>query len=178
MSKEMVVLVDTQDQVIGVAEKMQAHEQGLLHRAFSVFVVREQHGQLEILLQQRQSEKYHCGGLWTNTCCSHPRIDEDIVTAASRRLQEEMGLNVDLTVIDSFIYRAEFSNGLVEYEYDYVLIGYYNNAAINPNPFEVENYSWCTINQLKRNLNDRPELYTPWLKPALQILETSLEHTV
>lgn len=178
MSKEMVVLVDTQDQVIGMAEKMQAHEQGLLHRAFSVFVVREKNGELEILLQQRQSEKYHCGALWTNTCCSHPRIDEDIVTAANRRLQEEMGLSVDLTVIDSFIYRAEFSNGLVEYEYDYVLVGYYNNEAINPNPIEVENYSWCTINQLKRNLIDRPELYTPWLEPALQILETSLEHTV
>src|SRR5262245_48260979 len=108
--QESVILVDEQDQILGTEEKIRAHELGLLHRAFSVFVYRKTKNDVELLLQQRHFEKYHCGGLWTNTCCSHPRLSETIVEAAERRLKEEMSLTLPLTPIGNFIYRAAFSN--------------------------------------------------------------------
>jgi isopentenyl-diphosphate delta-isomerase len=130
---EMIVLVDKNDNQIGLAEKMQAHEHGLLHRAFSVFIVRTNVNGYEILMQQRNSNKYHCGGLWTNTCCSHPRDQENIIQAAQRRLQEEMGLQIDLQEIGTFTYRAAFSNGLVEHEYDHVMLGFYKGEEFTVN---------------------------------------------
>lgn len=172
---EHVVLVDENDQPLGSAEKIAAHEQGLLHRAFSVFVVRNLGLDLEILLQQRNNAKYHCGDLWTNTCCSHPRMDEDIVVAAERRLQEEMGLQIPLRLLDAFIYRAEFANGLIEHEYDHVLFGLYNEETININPTEVQNFAWITLADLQHSLSLKPELYTPWLQPALNILQANLD---
>ncbi len=178
MSSEMVVLVDDQDNAIGFEEKIQAHRLGLLHRAFSVFVVRERNNEIETLLQQRYDKKYHCGGLWTNTCCSHPRSEEQVIAAAERRLQEEMGLHISLRAVGSFMYRAEFANGLVEHEFDHVLIGKYNDEAIKLNPQEVQAYRWVTLSSLQEGLITSPHLYTPWLKPALEIVIANMEETL
>jgi isopentenyl-diphosphate delta-isomerase type 1 len=167
---ERVVLVDEQDQVVGTEEKMRAHELGLLHRAFSVFVYRRGEKGLEFLLQKRHSEKYHCGGLWTNTCCSHPRLNESIVEAGERRLREEMSLAIALRHVGSFIYRASFSNGLTEHEFDHVLIGEYNGKdPIVIDPLEVEEYRWMDCETLQKELSNQTLLYTPWIKPALHI---------
>ena len=116
---EYVILVDEQDITIGKMEKQQAHLEGLLHRAFSIFIFNSEN---KLLLQKRASSKYHCGGLWTNTCCSHPRENETVQEAANRRLQEEMGMQCDLTPIFSFVYKANFENGLTEHEFDHVLL--------------------------------------------------------
>jgi isopentenyl-diphosphate delta-isomerase type 1 len=175
MNPEMVVLVDEHDKQIGLAEKMQAHEHGLLHRAFSVFIVRPNVNGYEILMQQRNIDKYHCGGLWTNTCCSHPRDQENIVQAAQRRLQEEMGLQINLQVIGEFIYRAAFSNGLVEHEYDHVMLGFYNAEEFVVNSVEVQNFKWMTLSDLEIALVADPDKYTPWLQPALNIVRQHME---
>lgn len=178
MTSEMLVLVDENDTQIGVAEKMQVHKQGLLHRAFSVFIIRpnaSDSNEHEILLQQRNINKYHCGGLWTNTCCSHPREHETIVAAAERRLQEEMGLQLELQTIGNFIYRAEFNNGLIEHEYDYVLLGLYNNSNFAINIAEVQDYKWIAFSVLQLELEVKPWLYTPWLLPALNILRQHMD---
>lgn len=172
-SSEMVILVDEQDNNIGLEEKMRAHELGLLHRAFSVFILRKHEQRLELLLQQRQQNKYHCGGLWTNTCCSHPRVGETAVQAGERRLMEEMGMTAVLQEIGSFMYRAEFTNGLVEHEFDHVLVGMYNGEDIQFNTMEVQAYKWVTIADLKLDLAKNAHLYTPWLANALAILETN-----
>ncbi len=171
MFEEMVILVNEQDQPLGVAEKLQAHQLGLLHRAFSIFIINNQQ---EVLLQQRHVDKYHCGGLWTNTCCSHPRANETVLAAAQRRLYEEMGLQLQLQVLQSFIYRAEFSNGLIEHEYDHVLLGHYKGETIKISPAEVQAYAWVSITALPQKIAQNPELYTPWLKPALDILIPNL----
>ena len=178
MTSEMVVLVDEKDQEIGLAEKMHAHQHGLLHRAFSVFILRKRNDDFEVLLQQRNSAKYHCGGLWSNTCCSHPRENEDIIVAGQRRLLEEMGLDMKLSVLDSFIYRAEFSNGLVEHEYDHVLLGFYNDEKINLNPEEVQDCRWISIPELQKQLINEPTLYTPWLQPALNVVQKYIEQII
>ncbi len=171
MTDESVVLVDAQDNKIGTAEKLHAHRLGLLHRAFSVFILRKQDGIIELLLQQRNVDKYHCGGLWTNTCCSHPRNDEDVVLAAERRLQEEMGLHIKLQLLSAFIYRAEFANGLVEHEYDHVLLGWYNNETFKINSDEVQDFRWISLIELQDGLECEPQIYTPWLSPALRIVQ-------
>ncbi len=157
---EQVILVDQNDQQIGIAEKMQAHQQGLLHRAFSIFVINSQ-GQL--LLQKRAIAKYHSGGLWTNTCCSHPRPHESILSAGDRRLQEEMGFTCELTEIFSFIYNSPLDHGLIEHEYDHVLLGKFDGEPIL-NPSEAEEWQWVDLDQLKLALVTHPELYTFWLK--------------
>lgn len=172
---EMVVLVNEHDQQVGLEEKIAAHEQGLLHRAFSVFIIRPSGGELEILLQQRSADKYHCGGLWTNTCCSHPRENETIIAAAERRLYEEMGMQISLQELSAFIYKANFTNGLIEHEYDHVLIGYYAGEEIIMNPLEVQNYAWITLIELQDKLAANPEQFTPWLLPALNLLQANLE---
>ena len=131
-----VILVDEQDQEIGVMEKMEAHRQGLLHRAFSVFIFNEKG---EMLLQQRSLDKYHSGGLWTNACCSHPRPGEDIQRAAQRRLHEELGFVTSIEEIFDFIYKSPFDNGLTEHEFDHVFIGVYDDV-IEPNQKEVKDF--------------------------------------
>jgi isopentenyl-diphosphate delta-isomerase len=167
---EMVVLVDEHDNEIGSAEKLDAHEQGLLHRAFSVFIFRQRQDQIELLLQQRQQDKYHCGGLWTNTCCSHPRSGESIVAAAERRLHEEMGITAKLHTIGCFTYRAEFSNGLVEHEFDHTLVGKYDVDRIPFNPHEVQDYQWVTIDELQLRMQSHAHMFTPWLTGALLVV--------
>lgn len=157
---EQVVLVNELDQEIGLMEKMEAHEKALLHRAFSVFVFNEAG---ELLLQQRAFEKYHSGGLWTNTCCSHPRPNETVLDAANRRLMEEMGFQTPLNKVFDFIYQAEFSNGLTEHEFDHVLIGHYKGAIV-PDPHEVHAYEYRTMESIQASLDAKEGLFTAWFE--------------
>jgi isopentenyl-diphosphate delta-isomerase len=155
---EEVILVDADDVAIGTMEKIEAHEKGLLHRAFSILLVNEQG---EMLLQQRALEKYHSPGLWTNACCSHPRPYETNLDAAIRRLQEELGMSVSLTEIFQFTYHAELECGLSEHEIDHVFFGITNiNPNINLN--EVMSYKWINLHELKQDMNAHPEKYTAW----------------
>lgn len=172
---EYVVLVNERNEPVGRAEKLAAHEQNLLHRAFSVFILRQTQV-LEILLQQRAAGKYHSPLLWTNTCCSHPREGEDTLTAGKRRLSEEMGLaGVELQDLGWFIYNAHFDNGLSEHELDHVLIGTVtDDHPFTPNPDEVANTRWVTLPALEADLNAHPEQYTPWLKEALALVRLHL----
>ena len=158
--EEKVILVDENDAPIGLMEKLEAHRKGLLHRAFSVFVINSKG---EILLQQRAHSKYHSPNLWTNTCCSHQRQGETNVQAAQRRLREEMGMEVPLRDVFSFIYKAEMPNGLTEHEFDHVLVGY-SDAQPNINPSEVESYLWVFPSQIQKDIEKNPEKYTAWFK--------------
>lgn len=167
---ETVVLVDTDDREIGVAEKLQAHRQGLLHRAFSVFILNKAG---ELLLQRRSSTKYHSGGLWTNTCCSHPRPAEDVGQAARRRLREEMGIDAELAPVFTFLYEAKLDSGLTEHELDHVLIGHYEGDP-NPNPVEVEGWWWVAVEEVERDIERRPGAYTVWFKLGLPKLLAAL----
>ena len=149
----MIILVDENDVQKGIMSKMEVHKQGLLHRAFSVFIVNDNN---ELLLQQRALSKYHSPGLWTNTCCSHQREGETSIQAAKRRLKEEMGLNTSLEYLFSFIYKAKFQNGLIEHEYDHVIYGKSNkNPIININ--EVESWKWVSIELLLKDIDSNPE---------------------
>ena len=160
MAEEMVILVDENDKQVGLMAKMEAHEKALLHRAFSVFVFNDKR---ELMLQRRALGKYHSPGLWTNTCCSHQRPGETNVAAGSRRLQEEMGFTTPLTESISFIYKAPFDNGLTEHEYDYILLGEYNKMP-KPNPEEVVEWQWLSLEEIKEDMRQNPEIYTAWFK--------------
>jgi isopentenyl-diphosphate delta-isomerase type 1 len=167
---EYVVLVDKDDNDLGTAEKLYAHQHNLLHRAFSVFIFRNK-PQRELLLQQRALAKYHSPGLWTNTCCSHPRQGESVMVAAQRRLEEELGFTVPLTHVGQFIYNAHFPNGLSEHELDHILIGDVSpSLTIQPNPEEVNAIRWVTLAALQEEMAAHPEHFTPWLAGALKIL--------
>lgn len=137
---EYVILVDDQDREIGVGEKIFVHKEAITHRAFSVFIYRKQDNRVEVLLQQRHPDKYHCGNLWTNTCCGHPRPQEEVKSAAERRLFEEMGLRYHLRFVDKFHYIAKFDNDLTEDEVDYVFVAEYDEQPIYPHIEEVMNY--------------------------------------
>jgi len=160
MSEEFVILVNEQDEPIGLMEKMEAHQKAVLHRAFSVFVFNKQN---ELMLQQRAADKYHSPLLWTNTCCSHQRDGETNTQAGLRRLEEEMGFTCNLEEVFSFIYKAPFDNGLTEHELDHVMIGYYNQAP-KINPIEVASFKWMPLEAIKNDLLVHPELYTEWFK--------------
>lgn len=167
---DKVLLVNTQDEPVGTMEKMAAHRQPNLHRAFSIFIFDNQQ---KILLQQRAFNKYHSGGLWTNTCCSHPRPGEETIAAARRRLVEEMGFETEINRAFNFIYQANFDNGLHEYEYDHVFTGIYD-GPVNPNPEEVAAFCYKSIEEIKTELQFKPHLYTEWFKIALPQLEAYL----
>ena len=160
MKEEQVILVNEQDEPIGVMNKMEAHEKAVLHRAFSVFVLNDKN---EVMLQQRAHHKYHSPLLWTNTCCSHQRAGETNIEAGKRRLFEEMGFVVELKELFHFIYKAPFDNGLTEHELDHVMIGYSNETPVI-NPDEVESWKWMTIEAIKEDMALHPELYTIWFK--------------
>ena len=160
MNEEKVILVNENDEQIGLMPKMEAHEKAVLHRAFSVFIFNDKN---ELMLQQRAFDKYHSPGLWTNTCCSHQRHGETNIEAGKRRLMEEMGFVVDLQESISFIYKAPFDNGLTEHEYDHVLLGTYNDSP-NINPNEVANWKWMPLETVKVDISLHPELYTAWFK--------------
>jgi isopentenyl-diphosphate delta-isomerase len=158
--EEHVVLVNEQDGALGTMGKLEAHRKGALHRALSIFVLNDRG---EVLMHQRAHGKYHSGGLWTNTCCSHPRAGEDVKAASSRRLFEEMGIRCELEHAFTFLYRAEVGNGLVEHELDHVFIGKHEGPA-HPDPLEVNNVAWISVPQLDAALRERPQEFTAWVK--------------
>jgi isopentenyl-diphosphate delta-isomerase len=159
----MVVLVDEDDRAVGTEEKLAAHEKALLHRALSVFVF-DSSGRL--LLQRRALSKYHSGGLWTNTCCSHPRPGEAVLDAAHRRLREEMGFDCSLEPAFTFVYHAPFAHGLTEHELDHVLIGSFDGTP-QADPAEVAEWAWIAPGELGADLARRPERYTAWFPLAM-----------
>ena len=161
--EEHVILVDRMGREIGIEEKLKAHREGKLHRAFSIFIFNTLG---DLLLQKRSETKYHSGGLWTNTCCSHPRLGESHYCAARRRLYEEMGFDCELTGLFSFIYHTELENDLFEHELDRVFVGRYDGQPV-PNPDEVDDWKWMDIEQLKGDVEENPEYYTYWFKLIL-----------
>ena len=160
MEEEQVILVNEQDEAIGLMPKMEAHEKAVLHRAFSVFVLNKNN---EIMLQQRAAEKYHSPLLWTNTTCSHQRSGESNIEAGTRRLQEEMGFTTELKELFSFIYKAPFDNGLTEHELDHVMIGYYDEAPLI-NTDEAESWKWMAIEDVKNDMQANADDYTVWFR--------------
>jgi len=158
--EERVILVDEHDAPQGTMEKMEAHERGLLHRAFSIFLFNSSG---ELLLQQRALGKYHSGGLWTNTCCSHPRVGETVEEAAVRRLREEMGLEAPMQRAFHFIYRAELDHGMIEHELDHVLIGV-SDAPPQINPEEVASHRYVALEELQSEMAHHPERFTAWFR--------------
>jgi len=160
MEEEQVILVNENDEKIGLMPKMEAHEKALLHRAFSVFIFNDQN---ELMLQQRALHKYHSPGLWTNTCCSHQRDGENSIDAGVRRLREEMGIITSLKETTSFIYKAPFDNGLTEHEFDHILVGTYNNEP-NINEDEVASWKWMSLDSVKKDIKVSPGEYSAWFK--------------
>jgi isopentenyl-diphosphate delta-isomerase len=158
--EDYVILVDDNDNKIGIMPKMLAHEKALLHRAFSVFIFNDKN---ELMLQQRADHKYHSPRLWTNTCCSHQRENESNIEAGKRRLKEEMGFETDLEESISFIYTAPFDNGLTEHEFDHILIGRFNGKP-RINPDEVLDWKWMTLEDIKEDMALHPEQYTAWFR--------------
>lgn len=158
-----VILVDEHDNAIGAMEKLETHQKGLLHRAFSVFAFNSGG---ELLLQRRAPHKYHSSGLWTNTCCSHPTPGEDTEDAAHRRLQEEMGFDCPLTHAGHLLYRVEFDNGLTEHEFDHIFIGHFDGEP-SLNPDEADEYRWASPTEFREEIAAHPERFTYWFKLAL-----------
>lgn len=164
---DQIILVDLSDNEISSANKMDAHFQCLLHRAFSIFIVNNG----KMLVQKRNKNKYHSGGLITNACCSHPRKGELLEEAIHRRLLEEMGMDCPLEEISSFVYRNVFENGITEYEFDHVFIGMYD-GDFNADPEEAECAEWVNIEELSKDVLDNPQKYTVWFISALpKVLE-------
>ncbi len=160
MIEEQVILVNENDEQLGLMPKQEAHVKGVLHRAFSVFVYNDKK---ELMLQQRALHKYHSPGLWTNTCCSHQRDGESSLDAGKRRLSEEMGFTTSLKETTSFIYKAPFDNGLTEHEFDHILVGSYTGTP-QINPDEVAAWKWMDMEAIKSDLEKNPEVYTAWFK--------------
>jgi isopentenyl-diphosphate Delta-isomerase len=162
--QEEVILVNEEDKEIGAMEKLDCHRQGLLHRAFSVFIFNSQN---MMLLQKRAKNKYHSPGLWTNACCSHPRKGETIEQAAHRRIKEELGFDCDVKKCFSFIYQAKVSPDLIEHEFDHVFFGTYNGSLDKVNPQEVDSCRWVDIRTLKEEVEKNPEQFTAWFRIVL-----------
>ena len=157
---DKVVLVDEQDNELGSMEKMEAHQKGVLHRAFSVLLFNSKR---EVLLQKRSSNKYHSAGLWTNTCCSHPKPNERIDVAVRRRLKEEMGIDIQPEYAYKFLYKATLDNDLIEHELDHVYLGLFDgNPVINSS--EVENWKFISLLEIKEDIRQNPEAYTYWFR--------------
>tara|TARA_B100001057_G_scaffold166357_1_gene167023 strand:- start:8903 stop:9421 length:519 start_codon:yes stop_codon:yes gene_type:complete len=164
MLEDNVILVDKNDNQVGLMPKLEAHQKGVLHRAFSVFIFNNKY---ELLLQKRAFSKYHSGGLWTNTCCSHPREDEDILDAANRRLIEEMGIETTLRKVYEFTYKAELDNDLIEHEFDHVFYGVYNqDPSINTD--EADDFKWIDMDSLNQDIKKNEDIYTVWFKIAFE----------
>jgi isopentenyl-diphosphate Delta-isomerase len=166
---DQVVVVSRRDRRMGVVDKLAAHRLGVLHRALSIFVFDES-GRL--MLQRRAVGKYHSAGQWSNTCCTHPRPGEPVVTAAHRRLREEMGFDCPLRRLGSFVYRARLDNGMLEHELDHLFVGRFEGTPA-PNPGEVMDWRWVTVDGLAAEMGDRPGDFTPWFALAWNRLELS-----
>jgi len=170
---DMLVLVDGLDREVGMATKLEAHVEGLLHRAFSVVLVRDGDGGPELLLAKRSMAKYHSGGLWANSVCSHPRAGEGLMDAAYRRVHEELGCGAaGLRGIAAFAYRAEFDNGLCEFEYDHVLVGCCEGEP-DPDPAEASEVRWTGFDEIAAALAERPEAFAAW---APMVLTMAMAH--
>ena len=159
-----VILVDENDNEIGIEEKIRAHKDGKLHRAFSIFIF---NNDSKLMLQKRAQSKYHSGGLWSNTACGHPRPSELTLEAAHRKLKEEMGFDCELKEAFHFIYKVDFENGLTEHEFDHVLVGYFNDAP-KLNPSEASDWKWISADKLARSIKEHPQKYTHWLKKSFE----------
>lgn len=171
MIDEQVILVDLEDRELGTIEKMEAHKKGLLHRAISVFIVNSKG---EWMLQQREIKKYHSGGLWTNTCCSHPKPGESCMEAAVRRLSEEMGLKADLTELFHFIYREPMDNNLTEYELDHVFIGKTDDLPLI-NRDEVMDWRYLSFSEIQLKVEMKPDDFTVWFVRVMDKVHQMLE---
>jgi isopentenyl-diphosphate delta-isomerase len=167
---EHVILVDGEDNELGIMEKMEAHRKGILHRAFSVLLFNSKG---EVLLQKRSSTKYHSADLWTNTCCSHPKPTESIEVAVQRRLKEEMGIHIQPGYAYKFQYRTIFDNGLIEHELDYVYIGLFDGKPVI-NMHEVANWKYASMAEIKEDIKKNPEAYTYWFKLIANNPETEV----
>jgi len=165
--EQQIILVNEKDEMTGTAGKMEVHQKGLLHRAISVFVFNSRG---EMLLQQRAINKYHSGGLWTNACCSHPYPGEEIKEAAKRRLKEEMGFVIPVVKRFDFVYKANFENGLTEYEFDHVFTGEYD-GPVNFNKEEVMDVGYKTMENIGDALKTDPQSYTAWFHLAFPKIE-------
>lgn len=165
-----VILVNEKDEAIGTMEKIRAHEEALLHRAYSIFIFNDNG---EILLHKRSRNKYHSPGLWTNTCCSHPQPGETTWESAQKRLKFEMGIDTPLEKVFDFIYKAGFDNGLTEYEFDHVYVGKYN-GHVQPNEDEVEDYCFKSLEEIHDSIQSHPHKYTEWFKIAFPRLQDYL----
>lgn len=174
MNFDKVILVDEQDRELGILDKMQAHEEGTLHRAFSIFIFNSKQ---QLLLQQRAVEKYHSGGLWTNTCCSHPQPGFTSVEAAQKRLFEEMGMRTHLEYAFKFIYKVPFDNGLTEHELDYVYFGY-SDEEPKPNTDEVMDYRYADIDTIAIEMAAEPTKFTSWFNICFPKVETILKQEI
>lgn len=168
MKTQELILVTEKDEPIGTMEKMEAHQKGVLHRAFSIFIFNRQG---KMLLQQRAKGKYHGGNLWTNACCSHPFPEEIIEAAALRRLKEEMGFSTPLEKIFEFTYKAKVENDLIEHEYDHVFTGEFDDV-IDINKNEVADYCYQDMDRIKEALDEHPQKFTTWFKIIFPSMET------
>ncbi len=171
MTSNHIILVNEQDEALATMEKLEAHQKGLLHRAFSVFIVNSAN---EMLLHQRAFHKYHSGGLWTNACCSHPKPGEEVEEAAHRRLQEEMGFDCPLQKLFTFTYHATFDNGLIEHEYDHVFLGRFDGEVF-PDTSEVDEFGFFSLQEIARQIRDTPERFTYWFKVAFPMVVEQLK---
>lgn len=171
---DKVITVNEQNEWTGTMEKLQAHKEGVLHRAFSVFVLNSKN---ELLLQQRAMGKYHSGGLWSNTCCSHPAPGESTLAGAHRRLVEEMGFDCELEQIFHLRYRSDVGSGLIENEYDHIYIGQYN-GEVKLNPIEAMSYKFVSIEEIKTWLKKKPEHFTAWFHLAFPIFATKISSSL
>jgi isopentenyl-diphosphate delta-isomerase len=163
---EQVILVDTDDREIGSMEKMQAHRLGKLHRAFSILVFNSKG---ELMLQKRAKTKYHSGGLWTNTCCSHPKPGEPIQQTMRRKLRQEMGIEVDLRFRFKFIYKVDLENNLIEHEIDHVFVGTYDGPPVL-NKHEAEDWRFDSMSKIRGEINREPDNFTAWFKKIVDML--------
>lgn len=171
LNNDLVILVNELDEEIGLMPKLEAHQTGALHRAFSIFIFNTKG---ELLLQQRAMNKYHSAGLWSNTCCSHPRKEELCLEAGKRRLFEEMGMQTELTFLYSFIYHETLENDLVEYELDHIFVGYSDDKPII-NLDEVANYKYISLEGLQMDIEKQPANYSIWLKIILPQIASYLK---
>lgn len=169
-NRNKVILVDHNDREIGIMDKLPAHLEGVLHRAFSVFVFNDN---MELLMQCRANSKYHSGGLWSNTCCSHPMPGESLFTAAHRRMKEELGLTVELKKAGAFVYKARINDRITEYELDHVLFGISNDLP-RINPSEVKEWAYWPTAVIERKLKEQPFLFTAWFRLIFPAIKSTL----
>lgn len=172
--KKYVVTVNEKGDPVGLVEKQEAHERGLLHLAFSIFIFRRRGSALELLLQRRALDKYHSAGLWTNTCCSHMEENVPLAVTAPLRLAEEMGFSCPLQQVGTFQYRAEVGPGMIEHELDTVLVGFADPEKIVVNPQEAMDFAWRDTRDIERRLQESPQEFTAWFSPAYKIAKSAL----